>query len=104
MVVHATCSEPGIAGLVHLVILWQCGNVVLEGVGHPAITDPDVAYSLQGVPHFITLAQGCVDEVVKVLVVTEDNVAAHVKKEALGRDIRTRQAACLISLQPKEGL
>ena len=43
-----------------------------------------------------------VEQVVKVLVVAEDHVAAHVKKEALGGDICACQAACLRLLQPDQ--
>ena len=64
-------------------LLWKGSNVVLEGVGNPSITDPYVADSLEGVPEIVTLTHSLVDELIKVEVVAENDMATHVKEEAL---------------------
>jgi hypothetical protein len=48
-------------------------------------------------------AHRCVQQLIKVLVVAEDDVAAHVEEEALGREVRARQAAGLIRLVSARG-
>ena len=85
-----------------LVVLGQGSNVVLEGVCDPAVPDPDIAHALEGVPVVITLANSLVDESVKVVVVAEDNMPAHVKQEALWSDISARQTASLRCLCDQE--
>ena len=44
-------------------------------------------------------AHRSVDELIEVLVVAEDDVAAHVEEEALRRNIGARQAASLVRLR-----
>lgn len=46
-------------GCTCLVLLVQCRDVVLEGVGHPAVFQPDVGDTLQCVPRRVALAHGC---------------------------------------------
>ena len=80
-------------------LLWKSCNVVLEGVRAPSVTDPDIADTLQSVPEVIALPYSLVDELIKVEVVAENDVAAHVKEKSLGCDICAGQASSLISLQ-----
>lgn len=61
----------------HLVLLRQHRDVVLEGVGDPLALVPDVRDALVSIP-VILLGQRLVDAVVEVLVVGEDDVAADV--------------------------
>lgn len=60
-----------------LVLLWQHGDVVLEGVWDPEALVADVGDALVIEP-VILLGEGLLDAVIEVLVVGEDNVAAHV--------------------------
>ena len=67
----------------HLILLvWQHGNVVLEGVGHPSALVADVGDALVGVPVRL-VGQGFVDAVVEVFVVGEDDVATDVVELAV---------------------
>lgn len=66
----------------HLVLLGQNGNVVLEGIRDPDTLVADIGDTLVGVP-VIILRKSFVDAVVEVLVVGEDNVSANIVQ--LGR-------------------
>mmetsp|Transcript_6266 Transcript_6266/g.17989 ORF Transcript_6266/g.17989 Transcript_6266/m.17989 type:complete len:496 (+) Transcript_6266:382-1869(+) len=79
-----------------LVLFVQGADVVLEGVRHPASLDPHVAHPLQGVPLVWPGPHAGIQQLIEVLVVREDDVAAHVKQEALRSDVSARQATCLI--------
>ena len=80
-------------------LLWKSSDVVLEGVSNPSVADPDVADSLQGVPEVVALAHSLVDELIKVQVVAENDMATHVKKKALRCDVCAGQTTSFISLQ-----
>ena len=80
-------------------LLGQGGDVVLEGVGHPAVANPHVADTLKSIPEIVSLANSLVDQLVEVEVVAEDDMATHVEQEALWGEVRACQATCLISLQ-----
>ena len=82
----------------HLVFLGQSRDIVLEGVGHPAVLDPHIADALQGVPETIPRPHCCVQELVKVLVVAKDHMATHVKEEALRSDVSARKTSGFIRL------
>jgi hypothetical protein len=60
-----------------LLLLWQHGDVVLEGIGNPLLLATDVGDALMRVP-VVILGKGLVDAVIEVFVVGEDNVAANV--------------------------
>lgn len=60
-----------------LVLLWQDGNVVLEGIGDPEALVANVGDALVSVP-VIILGKRLVETVVEVLVVGEDDVAANI--------------------------
>lgn len=99
----------------HLVLLGQHRNVVLERIGHPLALVPHVRDALVVVP-VILLGQGLVEAVIEVLVVREDDVPADVVElrpcpsagspagqdtggetyEALGSDIGGGKAASLL--------
>ena len=59
----------------------------------------NVRDTLQGVPEVGPRPHSGVKELVKVLVVAEDDMAAHVKQEALWRDICAGQSPSLCCLQ-----
>lgn len=61
----------------HLLLLGQHGDVVLEGVGNPLLLAANVGNTLVGVP-ILLLREGLVDAVIEVLVVGEDNVTADI--------------------------
>lgn len=61
----------------HLLLLGQHGDVVLEGVGDPLFLAANVGDTLVGVP-ILLLGEGLIDAVVEVLVVGEDNVTADI--------------------------
>lgn len=61
----------------HLLLLGQHGDVVLEGVGNPLLLAANVGDTLVGVP-ILLLREGLVDAVIEVLVVGEDNVTADI--------------------------
>lgn len=82
----------------YLVLLVERADVVLKRVGDPASLDPDVRHALQGVPGVVTRANGSVDELIKVVVVAENDVAAHIIEEALWGDVCAGKAACLVRL------
>mmetsp|Transcript_14864 Transcript_14864/g.41788 ORF Transcript_14864/g.41788 Transcript_14864/m.41788 type:complete len:575 (-) Transcript_14864:45-1769(-) len=83
---------------VYLIFLVQGTDVVLERIGDVAALDPDIRHSLQGVPMLLPGAAGCVKQLVKVLVVAEDHVAAHVKQEPFWGHICARQPSRLRGL------
>lgn len=82
----------------HLIVLGQGRDIVLKGVGHPAVLNPHIADTLQGVPVILPGPHCCVQKLIKVLVVAEDHMAAHVKEEALRSDISAREASGFICL------
>ena len=95
----STSTDSSVA---HLVLLGQGTDVVLEGICHPAVFDPDIRYPLEGVPEVWSRPNSCVDELVKVLVVAENDVTAHVKEEALGGDVCAGQTTSFTSLQERQ--
>lgn len=60
-----------------LILLGENRDVVLEGVWHPEALVANIGDSLVGVP-VIVLGQSLVEAVIKVLVVGEDDVTAHI--------------------------
>lgn len=80
-------------------LLGKGSDVVLEGVGHPAVADPHIADTLQGVPEVISLAHSPINQLIKVEVVAENDVTPHVKQEALWCKVCAGKATCLIRLQ-----
>lgn len=85
----------------YLVVLRKGADVVLKGVRHPAILDPDIAHTLQGVPEVVPRAHRAVQKLVKVLVVAEDDMATHVEQEPFWGDICACQATSFYCLQPR---
>lgn len=61
----------------NLVLLWQHGDVVLEGVGDPKTLVADVGNTLVVEP-VILLRESLVKAVIEVLVVGENDVAADI--------------------------
>ena len=77
-----TGFKRGVNYTVHALYLFVCvehGNVVLERVGDPLAAETHVGDALVLEPVFV-LWEGFVEDVVKVLVVGEDDVAADVKE------------------------
>ena len=59
---------------------------------------PTIAHTLQRVPEVVPRSHSSVQKLIKVLVVAEDHMAAHVKEEPFWSDICACQATSLISL------
>ena len=89
-------------GLTHLVLLGQRTDVVLEGVGDPPLAHPHVGHTLQCVPGIGAVTQCSIQQLVEVVPVAEDDMATHVKQEALLSDVGARQATSLINLHSKQ--
>ena len=82
-----------------LVFLGQCADIVLEWVGHPAVFDPDVGHPLKSVPKVWARPNCCIDQLIEVLIVAENDVPAHVEQEPLRRGVRAGQTPCFVGLQ-----
>jgi hypothetical protein len=81
----------------HLVILIQSCNVVLEGVCHPSVADPHIRHPLQCVPALC--ANCCIQQLVEVLPVAENDMATHVKQKAFWGGSSAGEASRLWCLQ-----
>ena len=60
---------------------------------------PTIAHTLQRVPEVVPRSHSSVQKLIKVLVVAEDDMAAHVKEKPFWSDICACQATSLISLR-----
>lgn len=83
----------------YLVLLGKGCNVVLEGVSYPSALHPYVRDTLQHIPGLLTRANGSINELIKVLVVRENDVATHVKQETLLGLICAGETTSLLCLQ-----
>mmetsp|Transcript_25530 Transcript_25530/g.55578 ORF Transcript_25530/g.55578 Transcript_25530/m.55578 type:complete len:207 (+) Transcript_25530:1571-2191(+) len=95
-ILHLSLHQPSQA--LDLIIFVQSADVVLEWIRHIAILHPNIGHTLQGVPCLWASTKGCVQQLVKVVPVTEDHMATHVKQEALGGDISAGQTSSLRGL------
>jgi hypothetical protein len=78
----------------HLVLFSQGANVVLERIGHISVFHPDIRNTLQSIPGFWTFSNSCINELIKIVPVAEDDMPSHVEEESLGRDICAGQTSC----------
>mmetsp|Transcript_15849 Transcript_15849/g.28134 ORF Transcript_15849/g.28134 Transcript_15849/m.28134 type:complete len:259 (+) Transcript_15849:941-1717(+) len=80
---------------VDLILFIEHADVVLKRVSDVAVLNPDVRDALQRVPRLLARPASLVQQLVEVLVVAEDNVAAHVEEKALVGHVSARQTSGL---------